>query len=115
MTSAFTSVPDLAAIHYFMFPVRLLARYQYNTRKYLEAVACPVLIVHSREDEIVPFKHSEQLYAAAHEPKQLLELHGGHNTHLILSHDLWMKGVGKFLDRYFSAGERIENVKENRA
>jgi len=103
ITSTFTSLPDLGAKLYPLFPVRLLARYEYNTRKYLQAATCPVLIVHSREDEIVPFEHGEQLYTAAHEPKQLLEIHGGHNTSLILSHDLWMKGVGAFLDRHMGA------------
>ena len=103
ITSTFTSLPDLGAKLYPLFPVRLLARYEYNTRKYLQAATCPVLIVHSREDEIVPFEHGEELYAAAHEPKQLLEIHGGHNTSLILSHDLWMKGVGAFLDRHMGA------------
>lgn len=103
ITSTFTSLPDLGATLYPLFPVRLLTRYEYNAKKYLQAATCPVLIVHSREDEIVPFEHGEQLYAAAHEPKQLMEIHGGHNTSLILSHDLWMKGVGAFLDRHIGA------------
>jgi fermentation-respiration switch protein FrsA (DUF1100 family) len=118
ITSTFTSLPDLGAKLYPLFPVRLLTRYEYNTRKYLQAATCPVLIVHSREDEIVPFEHGEQLYAAAHEPKQLLEIHGGHNTSLILSHDLWMKGVGAFLDRHMGATDTAkyrDNIVENGA
>ena len=118
ITSSFTSLPDLGAKLYPLFPVRLLARYEYNTRKYLQAATCPVLIVHSREDEIVPFAHGEQLYAAAHEPKQLLEIHGGHNTSLILSRDLWMKGVGAFLDRHMGATDTakyVESFVENGA
>ena len=118
ITSTFTSLPDLGAKLYPLFPVRLLTRYDYNAKKYLQAATCPVLIVHSREDEIVPFEHGEQLYAAAHEPKQLLEIHGGHNTSLILSHDLWMKGVGAFLDRHMNAANTakyIESIVENGA
>ena len=118
ITSTFTSLPDLGAKLYPLFPVRLLARYEYNTRKYLQAATCPVLIVHSREDEIVPFEHGEQLYAAAHEPKQLLEIHGGHNTSLILSSDLWMKGVGAFLDRQMGAtgtAKYLDNFVKNGA
>ena len=110
ITSTFTSLPDLGAKLYPLFPVRLLVRHEYNTRKYLQAATCPVLIVHSREDEIVPFEHGEQLYAAAHEPKQLLEIHGGHNTSLILSRDLWMKGVGAFLDRHTGATDTAKYV-----
>ena len=118
ITSTFTSLPDLGAKLYPLFPVRLLTRYEYNAKKYLQAATCPVLIVHSREDEIVPFEHGEQLYAAAHEPKQLLEIHGGHNTSLILSHDLWMKGVGAFLDRHMNAANTAkytESIVENGA
>jgi len=110
IASTLTSVPDLAAKHYYMFPVRLLTRYQYNTREYLQAVTCPVLILHSREDEIVPFVHGERLFAAAREPKQFLEIRGDHNTGLFQSRDLWMKGVGAFLDRYFSTGRRVERI-----
>ena len=118
ITSTFTSLPDLGAKLYPLFPVRLLTRYDYNAKKYLQAATCPVLIVHSREDEIVPFEHGEQLYAAAHEPKQLLEIHGGHNTSLILSHDLWMNGVGAFLDRHMNVANTakyIESIVENGA
>jgi hypothetical protein len=118
ITSTFTSLPDLGAKLYPLFPVRLLTRYEYNAKKYLQAATCPVLIVHSREDEIVPFEHGEQLYTAAHEPKQLLEIHGGHNTSLILSRDLWMKGVGAFLDRYMGATgtmKYLESLEANRA
>ncbi|HYA19245.1 MAG TPA: alpha/beta hydrolase [Burkholderiales bacterium] len=117
ISSTFTSVPDLAAKYYYMFPVRLLARYQYNTAEYLHSVACPVLIVHSREDEIVPFEHGQRLYAAAHDPKQFLEIHGDHNSGLLLSRDLWMKGVRAFLDRYLKISQptqHLESIKEGR-
>ncbi|HXZ95563.1 MAG TPA: alpha/beta fold hydrolase [Burkholderiales bacterium] len=118
IASTFTSVPDLAAKYYYMFPVRLLVRYQYNTEKYLQSVSCPVLVVHSPEDEVVPFEHGQLLYAVAHEPKQLLQIHGGHNNGLELSHDLWMKGVGAFLDRYLGAShptQHLGSVKESRS
>jgi fermentation-respiration switch protein FrsA (DUF1100 family) len=31
----------------------------------------PIVIVHSRTDEVIPFHHGQELYAAAHEPKEL--------------------------------------------
>jgi uncharacterized protein len=30
----------------------------------------PVLIIHSRADEVIPFHHGEELYEAAQEPKE---------------------------------------------
>src|SRR5262245_1293026 len=44
-----------------------------------------LLLLHARGDEQVPYTVSEELYEAAHEPKRLLLLPGGH--HRPLQHD----------------------------
>jgi fermentation-respiration switch protein FrsA (DUF1100 family) len=98
LESGYTSVPDLAARVYPFLPVRLLSRFRYDTRKALANVACPVLVIHSREDEIVPFAHGEALYAAAREPKQLLVIRGGHNDGFWISKPDYMAGLARFLD-----------------
>jgi hypothetical protein len=97
LESAFTSVPEMAAKLYPYFPARWLARLHYSTRDYVAAVSCPVLVVHSREDEIIPFTNGQQLYAAAPEPKRLLELHGDHNTGFLASRDAYVAGLDAFL------------------
>lgn len=96
--SAFTSVPDLAARIYWFLPVRLLSRYEYPTRDLVRDVHCPVLVVHSRNDEIVPFAHAEAIYAAANEPRTLLEVAGGHNdAYLRIEHGAYREGLARFL------------------
>jgi uncharacterized protein len=45
----------------------------------------PLLLVHARGDEVVPYTFSEQLYELAEEPKRLLLLEGGH--HRSVQHD----------------------------
>ena len=95
--SAFTSVPDMAARQYPYFPARWLARLHYSTLDYLRNVSCPVLVVHSREDDIIPFSNGERLYAAAPEPKQFLVLHGDHNTGFLASRDTYVAGLDAFL------------------
>ena len=104
LTSTFTSLPELGAKLYPLFPVRLLSRFKYDTREYLRRVSCPVLIVHSRDDEIVPFAQGEALYSAAHEPKRFLEILGGHNTGLMVSEPVWFKGVQAFFNSLESKG-----------
>ncbi len=96
--ASFTSAPDMAQQLYPIFPARLLTRYRYDTRSSLAKLTCPVLIMHSPEDEIIPFSHGQVLYTAAHEPKRLLELRGGHNDALLVSRDLYARGVTEFLD-----------------
>lgn len=98
--STFTSVPDLAAEFYWWLPARRLARFEYCTRDYLAAVRCPVLVAHSPEDEIIPYRHGLALFAAAPEPKQLLQLRGGHEDNFIVSGEHYVRGLDAFLARH---------------
>lgn len=103
--SAFTSVPDFGAEIYPWMPVRLLARLHYPTREYLQAVKAPVLVIHSRDDEIVPFRHGESVYAAARGPKEFLEIRGGHNDGFLVSGAQYTRHLDAFLRRVGLAAE----------
>jgi uncharacterized protein len=52
-----------------------------------------LLLMHARGDEQIPWTVSEDLHAAAHEPKRLLVLPGGH--HRSLQHDLELQAVSR--------------------
>ena len=95
--SAFTSVPDAAAGIYCFLPVRLLSRFRYDTRAAIQKVSCPVLVVHSQEDDIIPFAHGQALFEAASEPKTFLELTGGHNEAIFMSGPRYEQGLAAFL------------------
>jgi len=95
--STFTSVPDMAAILYPWLPIRLLSRFRYDARAAIAKVRCPVLVVHSRDDEIIPYGHGEALYRAAPEPKTLLSINGDHNAGFLLSGARYQEGVAAFL------------------
>ena len=97
--SAFTSVPDFGTEIYPWLPVRLLARLHYPTQEYLQSVQAPVLVVHSRGDEIVPFRHGEKLYESANAPKEFLEIRGGHNDGFLVSGAHYTRGLDAFLRR----------------
>lgn len=102
LESAFTSVPDVAAEYYWWLPVRLLARFDYATRDYVGGARCPVLVVHSPDDEIIAFKHGEAIFAAAREPKELLRLRGSHNEGFLLSGATYTGGLDAFLARHLN-------------
>lgn len=103
--ASFTSVPEMAQALYPMFPASRLVRYRYDTRAALGSVTCPLLILHSPEDEIIPFSHGQALLEAAREPKRLVELRGGHNDALWVSRDIFAREIGTFLDAFLS-GQR---------
>jgi uncharacterized protein len=50
----------------------------------------PLLLIHAKGDEQVPYTHSEELYARAEEPKRLLLLEGG--DHRSAQHDAEIQG-----------------------
>jgi fermentation-respiration switch protein FrsA (DUF1100 family) len=57
-----------------------------------------LLLMHARGDEQVPYTVSEELYAAAAEPKRLLLVPGGH--HRSLQHDVEMQNEAlRFVER----------------
>jgi fermentation-respiration switch protein FrsA (DUF1100 family) len=96
--SAFTSVPNIGQDAYPWLPVRLLSRFKHPTREYVASSKCPVLVVHSRDDEIIPFHHGEAVFTAASEPKTFLEIRGGHNDAYARSTETHRDGMRKFLD-----------------
>ncbi|MDN3516335.1 alpha/beta hydrolase [Aquisalimonas lutea] len=99
LESAFTSAPDLGAELYPVFPVRMLARFRYPTRALVDDVDAPVLVVHSPDDDIVPFRHGRAIYDAAPEPKTFLRIQGDHNTGFLRSRATYMDGLAAWLGR----------------
>jgi pimeloyl-ACP methyl ester carboxylesterase len=100
LISTFTSVPDLARTLYWYLPVRLLARFRYPTAAYVARVHVPTLVIHSRDDEMIPFLHGEELRQRAGGPAQFLEIFGDHNAAFMLSGPKLTKGVRSFLESH---------------
>lgn len=99
LESSFTSVPDMGRKLYPFLPIGLIARIEYPVVKYVRDAGCPVLVIHSPDDEIVPFRMGRKVYEAASEPKEFLEISGSHNAGFLLSGETYVSGVENFLDR----------------
>ncbi|MDX1499205.1 MAG: alpha/beta hydrolase [Woeseiaceae bacterium] len=95
--SAFTSVPEVAQEIYPWLPARWLSRLRHATRDDIRNVRCPVLVIHSRDDEIIPFHHGEAIFAAANEPRTLLVLSGTHNDAFLRDEARYLDGLRNFL------------------
>ncbi len=108
LESTFTSVPDMGARIYPFFPVRFLCRLRYDTRTLLASINCPLLVVHSPEDSVVPYAFGKQLYAAGKEPKQFLEIQGDHNDGYLVSGQQYTAGIIKFIQSFCFDGIQRE-------
>lgn len=100
LESTFTSVPDLGQQQYPIFPIRLLSHFEYNTMERLRKVKIPVLVIHSPNDEIIPYKHGVALFEVANEPKQFVQIHGSHNEGFRESIEEYIVGLRSFLREY---------------
>ncbi len=100
LESTFTSVPDVAAQAYPFLPVRQLGRIQYNTLERLPEIEVPLLIVHSPDDNVIPYSHGQKLFAAANQPKEFLEIRGGHNDGFIISAQTYEAKFEAFISKY---------------
>lgn len=70
---AFTSHHDIGA-NSAGFIARILIAEKYSAKKALTQFKKPVLIIHSTEDNIIPYRMGEQLYEVANEPKQFYQV-----------------------------------------
>jgi fermentation-respiration switch protein FrsA (DUF1100 family) len=100
LESTFTSAPDLGAEVYWFLPVRWMLRFRYETAKYVRDVQCPVLVVHSRDDDMVPYHHGQAVFQAAPQPKEFLEIRGSHNEGFSDSQDVYSPALRRFLARH---------------
>ncbi len=102
LESTFTSITDLGVELYPWLPVRQLSHFRYSVKEYLSKVDVPVLIIHSREDDLIPFSEGKQLLLAAREPRRFLEIRGGHDDGFLANVPQYTKALDSFLREFLS-------------
>lgn len=105
LASTFTSVPDLGAELYPLLPIRLLAHIRYDTLQRLTQIDCPLLVIHSRDDDIIPYRHGRRLFDAARARKQFIEMTGGHNEGFVFAREDWVRQLDGFLAQTLAAAQ----------
>jgi fermentation-respiration switch protein FrsA (DUF1100 family) len=93
---SFTSGVDMARRLYPFLPVGLLTRLKYPVEDFASRLNSPVMVIHSRHDEIIPFAMGQAIYAAVNQDKKFLALRGDHNNGFLLSRDIYIEGLRDF-------------------
>ena len=96
---SFTSIEDMTAWKggYRLIPVSLILRQRFDSIHKVPRLQMPVLFIHGTEDDQVPHHMSEQLYAAAPDPKQLwLVPVAGHNDVAAIAEEEYFKQIHQF-------------------
>ena len=72
------SIVEVGQRRYPYFPVRMLMRNPFESILWIDKIDAPVLFLHSPEDEVVPIMEGRRLFEGAAQPKQFVEVSGGH-------------------------------------
>ncbi|HAM36912.1 MAG TPA: alpha/beta hydrolase [Elusimicrobia bacterium] len=99
LESTFTSVVEMGRRVYPFLPMGMLVHSRYDSISKINKVSAPILVMHSPDDDIVPYDMGRKLYEAAPEPKTFLEMKGGHNEGFIETGPAYESAIAAFLRR----------------
>lgn len=99
LESTFTSLSEIAQEKMPFLPVSWMIKYKLATVDSLVKVKCPVLIIASCDDTIIPFRHGKKLFAEAPEPKTFVELTGDHDDCYFLCRAKYTEALRRFLQK----------------
>lgn len=87
-----------ARVYWFLPGLGLIAGTKFDTAAKLPTVQKPVLIVHCKNDPVIPFALGEQVYAAAGEPKHFFQVDGYcHEETFLVAPAKYREELRKFL------------------
>lgn len=98
--SGFTSAYDMARRLFPYLPVKWMITVKYNALEKIKNISMPKLIIHSKNDEIIPFEMGKRLFDAAARPKEFYEMRGGHNEAVFMAGEEYRIRINNFLNRY---------------
>jgi uncharacterized protein len=92
--SAFTTLSGVAHEFFPWLPMSLILRYRFDNIEKIAQISCPIMLVHGRSDELVPFWMEAQLAKAAKGKVTIFNVAGGgHN-------DVFDKGGGYLYEQF---------------
>jgi len=98
LQSTFSSARDMAGEMFPFLPVGPLVRTRFDTAQKIPNVSAPKLVVHSRDDEMIPYRMAERVYERAHEPKRFVSYEGpGHNDLIVVQRRALLHELDLFL------------------
>lgn len=82
LETPYSSMTDLMGTYAFIYPVKWMAKYEFDNKKCLHDVDAPITIFHGTSDGVIPIKLARRLAAAAPGKAELIEVQGGGHNNL---------------------------------
>jgi fermentation-respiration switch protein FrsA (DUF1100 family) len=104
LQSTFTSVRDMARVHYPFIPAGVVPD-AYPSLRLIGGLDAPLLVLHGERDDIVPLSHGRALFDAAPEPKQFRSFSDlGHNDLVPLAGKAYAEAIAEWGSSFECAG-----------
>ncbi len=98
MESTFYSLYDEAGNSYRLLPIKWLMRYHFTSGEKLENIKIPILFIHSKTDETVPYINSVRLFDKFSGTKKFIEITGDHNHGIFDTQEKFLPEAKQFLN-----------------
>lgn len=83
LNSTFTSLAEVASVHFPWLPTKLLVTNRLNSLAKIRKYSGQLLVSHGNADEVIPFEHGRRLFEAARGRKRFVTIQDGtHNSQL---------------------------------
>lgn len=98
--ATFLSVPKMAkALYPFLFFIDGLIKHKFESYKSIAHLKMDKLIIHSEEDDYIPFWKGRKLFEIAPEPKKFLSIKGSHAMGWYETGDYYLQEFRAFIDK----------------
>lgn len=97
MDSSFTSTADMGRTIFPFLPMEKIVSQRYDNAAKIGRLKIPLLVMHSPQDDIVPFAMGKSLFDAAPAPKRFFEMKGNHNEGFLDSGKPYENALRDFL------------------
>ncbi|MCX6830865.1 MAG: alpha/beta hydrolase, partial [candidate division Zixibacteria bacterium] len=100
LESTFNRMVDVGRKAFPYLPISFLLRERYDSEEIIRSLDKPVLVIHSPDDEVIPFELGRRLYGAAIGEKSFVEIKGSHNSGLEISEEALRIAYRDFFDKF---------------
>ena len=98
LESPFTSIENSAKIYYPYLPVRLLLKDRFDSISKIKMINTPILIMHGKKDDVIPFSMGKELFEKANSPKQ--SYFTSDDDHMMEFNSYLLNKIKDFIEKY---------------
>jgi len=95
--SAFYSMDYMARLTYPYIPTNILLKYHFRNDEKIKNIKSPIIVIHSKNDEVINYSNWTKLYNEANNPKYFLQTETSHNYWFPKNKEIYKKTLKDYL------------------